>query len=107
MADNILKKRMERTAKELVAEVYPRDGTYRRAPDGKEAKRGRKFYEAAGHVLDALVAGSTTLVSDLSLSLANLRSLIGEERIRNITGRPRKPPERRPEQMELLFPDAA
>ena len=39
--------------------------------------------------------------------LANLRSLIGEERIRNITGRPRKPPERRPEQMELLFPDAA
>ena len=71
MADNILKKRVERTAKELLAEVYPRDGTYRRAPDGKEAKRGRKFYEAAGHVLDALVAGSTTLVSDMSLSLAD------------------------------------
>jgi hypothetical protein len=39
--------------------------------------------------------------------LANLRSLIGEERIRNITGRPRRPPERRPEQLELAFPDAA
>ena len=29
--------------------------------------------------------------------LANLRSLIGEERIRNITGRPRKPPEKEPD----------
>ena len=148
---------MERTAKDLVAEIYPKDKTYRRAPDGKEVKRGRKFYEAAEHVLNALVAGSTTLVSDLSLSLAdnasvgelknrqeqvsgwlkrydfedglndylmarakpivgpttthpllaNLRSLIGEERIRNIAGRPRKPPEKRPEQLELAFPDAA
>ena len=71
MTDNILKKRVERTAKELVAEVYPKDKTYRRAPDGKEVNRGRKFYEAAEHVLNALVAGSTTLVSDLSLSLAD------------------------------------
>lgn len=71
MTDNILKKRVERTAKELVAEVYPKDRTYRRAADGKEVKRGGKFYEAAGHVLNALVAGSTTLVSDLSLSLAD------------------------------------
>ena len=71
MTDNILKKRVERTAKELVAEVYPEDRTYRRAPDGKEVRRGRKFYEAAEHVLNALVAGSTTLVSDLSLSLAD------------------------------------
>ena len=62
---------MERTAKELVAEVYPKDRTYRRDADGKEVKRGGKFYEAAGHVLNALVAGSTTLVSDLSLSLAD------------------------------------
>ena len=39
--------------------------------------------------------------------LANLRSLIGEERIRNITGRPRKPPEKEPDQLEFAFPDAA
>ena len=39
--------------------------------------------------------------------LANLRSLIGEERIRNITGRPRKPPEKEPDQLEFTFPDAA
>ena len=51
--------------------VYPKDRTYRRDADGKEVKRGGKFYEAAGHVLNALVAGSTTLVSDLSLSLAD------------------------------------
>ena len=128
-------------------------------------KRGKKYYEAAEHVLNALVAGSTTLVSDMSLSLAdnasademknaqeqlsgwlqrydfetglndylmakakplvgrtttlafedeaemqrlaNLRSLIGEERIRNITGRPRKPPEKEPDQLEFAFPDAA
>ena len=37
--------------------------------------------------------------------LANLRSLIGEERIRNITGRPRKPPEKEPGQLEFAFPD--
>ena len=35
--------------------------------------------------------------------LANLRSLIGEERIRNITGRPRKPPEKEPDQLEFVF----
>ena len=34
-------------------------------------KRGKKYYEAAEHVLNALVAGSTTLVSDMSLSLAD------------------------------------
>lgn len=39
--------------------------------------------------------------------LANLRSLIGEERIRNIAGRPRKPPEKEPDQLEFAFPDAA
>ena len=39
--------------------------------------------------------------------LANLRSLIGEDRIRNITGRPRKPPEKHPDQLEFAFPDAA
>ena len=39
--------------------------------------------------------------------LANLRSLIGEERIRNITGRLRKPPEKEPDQFEFAFPDAA
>ena len=84
MTDNILKKHVERTypppvrapagpatggAKELVAEVYPADKTYR--------------------------------------DLANLRSLIGEERIRNIAGRPRKPPEKEPDQLEFAFPDAA
>ena len=38
--------------------------------------------------------------------LANLRSLIGEERLRNITGRPRKPAEKPPGQLEFDFPDA-
>ncbi len=70
MTDNILKKHVERTAKELVAEVYPADKTYRDLADKKDVKRGKKYYEAAEHVLNALVAGSTTLVSDMSLSLA-------------------------------------
>ena len=85
MTDNILKKHVERTypppvrapagpatggAKELVAEVYPADKTYRDLADKKDVKRGKKYYEAAQHVLNALVAGSTTLVSDMSLSLA-------------------------------------
>ena len=29
------------------------------------------------------------------------------ERIRNITGRPRKPPEKEPDQLDFAFPDAA
>ena len=70
MTDNMLKKHVERTAKELVAEVYPADKTYRDLADKKDVKRGKKYYEAAEHVLNALVAGSTTLVSDMSLSLA-------------------------------------
>ena len=71
MTDNILKKHVERTAKELVAEVYPADKTYRDLEGKKDVKRGKKYYEAAEHVLNALVAGSTTLVSDMSLSLAD------------------------------------
>ena len=38
--------------------------------DKKDMKRGKKYYEAAEHILNALVAGSTTLVNDMSLSLA-------------------------------------
>lgn len=38
--------------------------------------------------------------------LANLRSLIGEERLRNIAGRPRKPSGKPPGQLEFDFPDA-
>ena len=57
--------------KELVAEAYPADGTYRDLADKKDVKRGKKYYEAAEHILNALVAGSTTLVSDMSLSLAD------------------------------------
>ena len=71
MTDNILKKHVERTAKELVAEVYPADKPYRDVTDKKDVKRGKKYYEAAEHILNALVAGSTTLVSDMSLSLAD------------------------------------
>ena len=71
MTDNILKKHVERTEKELVAEVYPADKPYRDLADKKDVKRGKKYYEAAEHVLNALVAGSTTLVSDMSLSLAD------------------------------------
>ena len=70
MTDNILKKHVERTAKELVAEVYPADKPYRDVTDKKDVKRGKKYYEAAEHILNALVAGSTTLVSDMSLLLA-------------------------------------
>ena len=77
MTDNILKKHVERTAKELVAEVYPADKTYRDLADKKDVKRGKKYYEAAEHVLNALVAGSTTLVSDMSLSLAENASAEG------------------------------
>ena len=47
MTDNILKKHVERTAKELVAEVYPADKTYRDLADKKDVKRGKKYYEAA------------------------------------------------------------
>ena len=86
MTDNILKKHVERTylppvrapagpatggAKKLVAEVYPADKPYRDLADKKDMKRGKKYYEAAEHILNALVAGSTTLVSDMSLSLAD------------------------------------
>ena len=85
MTDNILKNtsnahiprpsgrpqgRLRGGAKELVAEVCPADKTYRDLADKKDVKRGKKYYEAAEHVLNALVAGSTTLVSDMSLSLA-------------------------------------
>ena len=59
MTDNILKKHLERTSKELVAEVYPADKPYRDLADKKDVKRGKKYYEAAEHVLNALVAGST------------------------------------------------
>ena len=71
MACNILKMSVEYTAKELVAEVYPAGGTYCNAEDGKGVKRGKKYYEAAEYILNALVAGSRTLVSDMSLSLAD------------------------------------
>lgn len=71
MTDNILKKHVERTEKELVAEVYPADKPYRDLADKKDMKRGKKYYEAAEHILNALVAGSTTLVNDMSLSLAD------------------------------------
>ena len=71
MTDNILKKSVERTAKELVAEVFPKEKAYRDVADKTDVKRGKKYYEAAEHVLNALVAGSTTLVSDMSLSLAD------------------------------------
>ena len=40
-------------------------------------KRGKKHCEAAEHVLNALVAGSTTLVSDMSLLLAENASAEG------------------------------
>ena len=49
-------------AKELVAEVYPADKPYRDLADKKDMKRGKRYYEAAEHVLNALVAGSTTSV---------------------------------------------
>ena len=88
MTDNILKKHVERTVKELVAEAYPADGTYRDLADKKDMKRGKKYYEAAEHILNALVAGSTTLVSDMSLSLADNAS-VGE--MRNAQGIPRRP----------------
>ena len=52
--------------KELVAEAYPADGTYRDLADKKGVKRGKKYYEAAEHILNALVAGSTTLALDFS-----------------------------------------
>ena len=60
----ILKKHVERTVKELVAEVYPAD---------------RPYHD---------VAGSTTLVSDMSLSLADNAS-VGE--MKNAQGIPRRP----------------
>ena len=61
-------------AKELVAEVYSADKPYRDVAGEKDVKRGKKYYEAAEHILNALVAGSTTLVSDMSLSLADKAS---------------------------------
>ena len=64
-------------AKEPVAEVCPADKTYRDLADKKDVKRGKKYYEAAQHVLNALVAGSTTLVSDMSLLLAENASAEG------------------------------
>ena len=88
MTDNILKKHVERTVKELVAEVYPADKPYRDLADKKDVKRGKKYYEAAEHVLNALVAGSTTLVSDMSLSLADNAS---EDEMKNAQGIPRRP----------------
>ena len=51
-------------------------------------KRGKKYYEAAGHILNALVAGSTTLVSDMSLSLADNASA---DEMKNAQGIPRRP----------------
>ena len=65
---------LDRGAKELVAEVYPADKPYRDVAGEKDVKRGKKYYEAAEHILNALVAGSTTLVSDMSLSLADKAS---------------------------------
>ena len=88
MTDNILKKQVERTAKELVAEVYPADKPYRDVEDKKDAKRGKRYYEAAEHVLNALVAGSTTLVSDMSLSLADNASA---DEMKNAQGILRRP----------------
>ena len=82
------KKHVERTVKELVAEVYPADGAYRDVEDEKDVKRGKKYYEAAEHILNALVAGSTTLVSDMSLSLADNASA---EEVTNAQGIPRRP----------------
>ena len=81
MTDNILKKHVERTypppvrapagpttggAKELVAEVYPADKPYRDVENKKDVKRGKKYYEAAEHVLNALVGRTTTLALDFS-----------------------------------------
>ena len=60
MTDNILKKHVERTSKELVAEVYPADKPYLDVEDKKDVKRGKKYYEAAEHILNALVAGSSS-----------------------------------------------
>ena len=51
-------------------------------------KRGKKYYEAAEHILNALVAGSTTLVSDMSPSLADNASA---EEMKNAQGIPRRP----------------
>ena len=43
MTDNILKKHVERTAKELIGEVYPADKPYRDVADKKDVKRGKKY----------------------------------------------------------------
>ena len=75
-------------AKELVAEVYPADKPYRDVADEKDVKRGKRYYEAAEHVLNARVAGSTTLVSDMSLSLADNASA---DEMKNAQGIPRRP----------------
>ena len=51
-------------------------------------KRGKKYYEAAEHILNALAEGSTTLVNDMSLSFADNASA-GE--MKNAQGIPRRP----------------
>ena len=166
MTDNILKKHVERTAEELVAEVYPADKTYCGTVKARVKWKPGVFMDECGNKKRVLVwqieRSFETVKQEFSLEklrvrtfrrlknvfslcvvaylfvtrylrassrfkgivkairdncteqslrthplLANLRSLIGEERIRNIAGRPRKPPEKEPDQLEFAFPDAA
>ena len=65
MTDNILKKRVERTAKELVAEVYPADKPYRDVADAVPVyvriARGRR---SKGELLDAAIEAVKKVVGE-------------------------------------------
>ena len=79
----------------------------RRTRNASRHERTRKRRKVQCASLKAIRDNCTEQSLTTHPLLANLRSLIGEERIRNITGRPRKPPEKEPDQLEFAFPDAA
>ena len=73
MTDNILKNQILCTCGEYLAEVY---GT-----------RTKPFRDAALHVFDAIVTGSSTLVSDLSRTLRRDASLEEAKRTQELVSR--------------------